>query len=163
MSPQRILVVDDEADIRGLLSEILAEEGYEIEVAADAASARRAAARQEPDLVLLDIWMPDMDGISLLREWNDALPEGASRSAQASRATVTPCSVSRLAYWLTKKYRYWCDWSGMTLKSPTPPTKYLFALAQSVDCGDEANTTPRFCHVAPWSCDLAAPIRGMVR
>jgi two-component system, NtrC family, nitrogen regulation response regulator NtrX len=71
MSPQRILVVDDEADIRGLLSEILAEEGYEIEVAADAASARRAAARQEPDLILLDIWMPDMDGISLLREWNE--------------------------------------------------------------------------------------------
>jgi CheY-like chemotaxis protein len=65
------LVVDDEADIRGLLSEILAEEGYEIEVAADAASARRAAARQEPDLVLLDIWMPDMDGITLLREWNE--------------------------------------------------------------------------------------------
>jgi two-component system nitrogen regulation response regulator NtrX len=71
MSPQRILVVDDEADIRGLLSEILAEEGYEVEVAADAASARRAAAREEPDLVLLDIWMPDMDGISLLREWNE--------------------------------------------------------------------------------------------
>jgi DNA-binding NtrC family response regulator len=71
MTPQRILVVDDEADIRGLLSEILAEEGYEIEVAADAASARRAAARQEPDLVLLDIWMPDMDGITLLREWNE--------------------------------------------------------------------------------------------
>ncbi len=71
MTSQRILVVDDEADIRGLLSEILAEEGYEVEVAADAASARRAAAREEPDLVLLDIWMPDMDGISLLREWND--------------------------------------------------------------------------------------------
>jgi DNA-binding NtrC family response regulator len=71
MSSPRILVVDDEADIRGLLSEILAEEGYEIEVAADASSARRAAARQEPDLVLLDIWMPDMDGISLLREWNE--------------------------------------------------------------------------------------------
>jgi two-component system nitrogen regulation response regulator NtrX len=71
MSPQRILVVDDEADIRGLLSEILVEEGYEVEVAADAASARRAAAREEPDLVLLDIWMPDMDGISLLREWSE--------------------------------------------------------------------------------------------
>ena len=71
MSSPRILVVDDEADIRGLLSEILAEEGYEVEVAADAASARRAAAREEPDLVLLDIWMPEMDGISLLREWND--------------------------------------------------------------------------------------------
>jgi two-component system nitrogen regulation response regulator NtrX len=71
MSPQRILVVDDEADIRGLLSEILVEEGYEVEVAADAASARRAAEREEPDLVLLDIWMPDMDGISLLREWSE--------------------------------------------------------------------------------------------
>jgi two-component system nitrogen regulation response regulator NtrX len=71
MSPQRILVVDDEADIRGLLSEILVEEGYEVEVAADAASARRAAAREEPDLVLLDIWMPDMDGITLLREWSE--------------------------------------------------------------------------------------------
>jgi DNA-binding NtrC family response regulator len=71
MSSPRILVVDDEADIRGLLSEILTEEGYEVEVAADAASARRAAAREEPDLVLLDIWMPDMDGISLLREWSE--------------------------------------------------------------------------------------------
>ena len=71
MTSPRILVVDDEADIRGLLSEILAEEGYAVEVAADAASARRAAAREEPDLVLLDIWMPDMDGISLLREWNE--------------------------------------------------------------------------------------------
>jgi two-component system nitrogen regulation response regulator NtrX len=71
MSSPRILIVDDEADIRGLLSEILAEEGYEVEAAADAASARKAAAREEPDLVLLDIWMPDMDGISLLREWNE--------------------------------------------------------------------------------------------
>ncbi len=71
MSSPRILVVDDEADIRGLLSEILAEEGYEVEVAADAASARRACAREEPDLVLLDIWMPDMDGITLLREWSE--------------------------------------------------------------------------------------------
>jgi DNA-binding NtrC family response regulator len=71
MSSSRILVVDDEADIRGLLSEILAEEGYEVEAAPDAATARRACARQEPDLVLLDIWMPDMDGITLLREWSE--------------------------------------------------------------------------------------------
>jgi len=71
MTSPRILVVDDEADIRGLVSEILAEEGYEVEVAADAAAARRACARQEPDLVLLDIWMPDTDGITLLREWSE--------------------------------------------------------------------------------------------
>ncbi len=71
MSAHRILVVDDEADIRELLGEILAEEGYEVEGAADAAAARRAVARAEPDLVLLDIWMPDTDGITLLREWSE--------------------------------------------------------------------------------------------
>ena len=70
MTASRILVVDDEADIRGLLKEILAEEGYEVEVAADAAQARSSRAAQLPDLVLLDIWMPDTDGITLLREWS---------------------------------------------------------------------------------------------
>ncbi len=70
MTASRILVVDDEADIRGLLKEILADEGYEVEVAADAAQARSSRAAQAPDLVLLDIWMPDTDGITLLREWS---------------------------------------------------------------------------------------------
>jgi two-component system nitrogen regulation response regulator NtrX len=70
MTASRILVVDDEADIRGLLKEILSEEGYEVEIAADAAQARSSRAVQVPDLVLLDIWMPDTDGITLLREWS---------------------------------------------------------------------------------------------
>ncbi len=70
MTASRILVVDDEADIRGLLKEILSEEGYEVEVAADASQARSSRAAQLPDLVLLDIWMPDTDGITLLREWS---------------------------------------------------------------------------------------------
>jgi DNA-binding NtrC family response regulator len=74
MTASRILVVDDEADIRGLLKEILSDEGYEVEVAADAAEARSSRAAQVPDLVLLDIWMPDTDGITLLREWS--LTEG---------------------------------------------------------------------------------------
>ena len=69
MSNARILVVDDEADIRDLVQEILAEEGYTVEIAGTAAAARAACAAQLPDLVLLDIWMPDIDGISLLREW----------------------------------------------------------------------------------------------
>ena len=69
--PAEILVVDDESDIRRLLQEILTEEGYEVEVAADAGQARAARARQTPDLVLLDIWMPDTDGITLLREWSN--------------------------------------------------------------------------------------------
>jgi two-component system nitrogen regulation response regulator NtrX len=70
MTASRILVVDDEADIRGLLKEILSEEGYEVDVAADASQARSSRATQVPDLVLLDIWMPDTDGITLLREWS---------------------------------------------------------------------------------------------
>src|SRR5882757_1515365 len=70
MTASRILVVDDEADIRGLLKEILSEEGYDVEIAADASQARSSRAMQVPDLVLLDIWMPDTDGITLLREWS---------------------------------------------------------------------------------------------
>src|SRR6202167_2874471 len=70
MTASRILVVDDEADIRGLLKEILSEEGYEVEVAADAGQARFSRATLGPDLVLLDICMPDTDGITLLREWS---------------------------------------------------------------------------------------------
>jgi DNA-binding NtrC family response regulator len=67
----RILVVDDEANIRALIDEILSEEGYEVTTAADAKEARGARKRHEFDLILLDIWMPDTDGISLLREWSE--------------------------------------------------------------------------------------------
>jgi DNA-binding NtrC family response regulator len=67
-----ILVVDDELGIRGLLSEILSDEGHTIELAENAAQARLARARLRPDLVLLDIWMPDVDGITLLKEWGAA-------------------------------------------------------------------------------------------
>ncbi|HKX43107.1 MAG TPA: response regulator [Burkholderiaceae bacterium] len=64
-----ILVVDDELGIRALLSEILADEGHTIELAENAAQARAVRERMRPDLVLLDIWMPDVDGITLLKEW----------------------------------------------------------------------------------------------
>jgi len=68
----RILVVDDEANIRELLDEILSEEGYEVTTAEDAAHARDARRGCNFDLTLLDIWMPDTDGISLLKEWADS-------------------------------------------------------------------------------------------
>ena len=64
-----ILVVDDELGIRALLSEILADEGHTVELAENAAQARACRERLRPDLVLLDIWMPDVDGITLLKEW----------------------------------------------------------------------------------------------
>src|SRR5512141_2384113 len=65
----QILVVDDEIGIRELLSEILADEGHQVTLAESAESARRVRERGRPDLVLLDIWMPDTDGITLLKEW----------------------------------------------------------------------------------------------
>ena len=67
-----ILVVDDELGIRALLSEILADEGHTVELAQNASQARAARERSRPDLVLLDIWMPDVDGITLLKEWGSA-------------------------------------------------------------------------------------------
>jgi DNA-binding NtrC family response regulator len=65
-----ILVVDDELGIRALLSEILTDEGHSVELAENAAQARGSRERRRPDLVLLDIWMPDVDGITLLKEWS---------------------------------------------------------------------------------------------
>ncbi|RMX01947.1 response regulator [Corticibacter populi] len=64
-----ILVVDDELGIRDLLSEILNDEGHQVDLAENASQARSACAAQRYDLVLLDIWMPDTDGVSLLKEW----------------------------------------------------------------------------------------------
>ncbi len=69
MPTNNILVVDDEVGIRELLSEILQDEGFDVKLAENAAAARAARRDARPDLVLLDIWMPDMDGISLLKEW----------------------------------------------------------------------------------------------
>ena len=67
-----ILVVDDEIGIRELLSEILGDEGHEVLQAENAAQARSARQKARPDLVLLDIWMPDTDGIAVLREWSES-------------------------------------------------------------------------------------------
>src|SRR5205807_742865 len=65
----QILVVDDEVGIRELLSEILSDEGHSVQLAENATAARSLRAQRRPDLVLLDIWMPDADGITLLKEW----------------------------------------------------------------------------------------------
>lgn len=72
MASQHILVVDDEIGIRELLRDILEDEGHHITLAENAQEARDARLKQRPDLVLLDIWMPDCDGISLLKEWGNA-------------------------------------------------------------------------------------------
>ncbi|HET8701469.1 MAG TPA: sigma-54 dependent transcriptional regulator [Nitrococcus sp.] len=71
MSAAYVLVVDDEPDIRQLVKEILEDEGYQVATAGNAAAAREARRRRCPDLILLDIWMPDEDGVTLLKEWSE--------------------------------------------------------------------------------------------
>ena len=72
MATKRILVVDDEIGIRELLRDILQDEGYHVQLAENAAAARAIRLHERPDIVLLDIWMPDCDGISLLKEWGNS-------------------------------------------------------------------------------------------
>jgi DNA-binding NtrC family response regulator len=83
-----ILVVDDEMGIRALLHEILTDEGHHIELAENAAQARAARERQRPDLVLLDIWMPDVDGITLLKEWGSTAQLGMPVIMMSGHGTI---------------------------------------------------------------------------
>lgn len=97
MNAANVLVVDDEADIRALIDEILTEEGYSVAVAANAAEARSAREQRKFDLVLLDIWMPDTDGISLLREWSDRGDLGCPVVMMSGHGTVdTAIEATRL-------------------------------------------------------------------
>jgi two-component system, NtrC family, nitrogen regulation response regulator NtrX len=92
----RILVVDDEANIRALIDEILSEEGYEVTTAADAGAARAARREQDFDLTLLDIWMPDTDGISLLKEWSENGVGGAVVMMSGHGTVDTAVEATRL-------------------------------------------------------------------
>jgi two-component system, NtrC family, nitrogen regulation response regulator NtrX len=92
----RILVVDDEANIRALIDEILSEEGYEVTTAADAGAARAARREQDFDLTLLDIWMPDTDGISLLKEWSENGVGGAVFMMSGHGTVDTAVEATRL-------------------------------------------------------------------
>lgn len=92
-----ILVVDDEPDIRQLLQEILEDEGYEIAVAENGETARQQHRQRKPDLILLDIWMPDIDGISLLKEWKDEEQAGGPVIMMSGHGTVeTAVEATRL-------------------------------------------------------------------
>ena len=97
MSASHVLVVDDEADIRALIDEILSEEGYEVTVAGDASEARAAKKLSKFDLVLLDIWMPETDGISLLHEWTHPGPLDCPVVMMSGHGTVdTAVEATRL-------------------------------------------------------------------
>jgi DNA-binding NtrC family response regulator len=93
-----ILVVDDEPDIGSLMKEILEDEGYAVSIAENAARARQLRQEERPDLILLDIWMPDLDGISLLKEWREmGLMDAAPVIMMSGHGTVeTAVEATRL-------------------------------------------------------------------
>ena len=92
-----ILVVDDEPEIRNLIKEILEDEGFEVAVAENAETAREARRSRRPDLILLDVWMPDLDGISLLREWDERGGVGCPVVMMSGHGTVeTAVEATRL-------------------------------------------------------------------
>lgn len=97
MSTAYILVVDDEPDIRNLVQEILIDEGYDVVVAENAAEARKSRRSRRPDLILLDIWMPDVDGITLLKEWQSEGVGNAPVIMMSGHGTVeTAVEATRL-------------------------------------------------------------------
>lgn len=97
MTAPHILVVDDEPDIRFLIREILEDENYRVTVAENGAAARKVWQTDPPDLLLLDIWMPGLDGISLLREWTQSHTRGAPVIMMSGHGTVeTAVQATRL-------------------------------------------------------------------
>jgi DNA-binding NtrC family response regulator len=101
MAQAQILIVDDEPDIRELIKDILEDEGFDVLVAEDGASARGVRARTQPEVILLDVWMPDIDGISLLKEWQEAgvLEESNVVMISGHGTVETAVEATRLGAW----------------------------------------------------------------
>lgn len=97
MSNTHILVVDDEPDIRNLISDILQDEGYNVATAANGEEANQQLEKQPPQLILLDIWMPDIDGISLMKSWFETNKVKAPIVMMSGHGTVeTAVEATRL-------------------------------------------------------------------
>ena len=123
MPSAHVLVVDDEPDIRSLLSDVLQDEGYRVTLSASAAEARHACRREPPDLALLDIWMPEEDGLSLLRAW--AQPPGLEFPVvmMSGHGTIdTAVEATRLGAW---------DF----IEKPVALAKLLITLQRALEAG----------------------------
>ncbi len=100
MSNPHVLVVDDEPDIRHLVKDILEDEGFLVSTAENAEAARQARRQRRPDVVLLDIWMPDTDGITLLKEWSEKASLDSPVIMMSGHSTVeTAVEATRLGAW----------------------------------------------------------------
>ena len=122
--PSSILVVDDESSILALVKDILEDEGYEVDTAEDAESARASRRNRRPDLILLDIWMPDSDGISLLREWSESSTGNAPVIMMSGHGTVeTAVEATRLG-----AYDF--------LEKPLSTAKLLLAVRRALEAAE---------------------------
>jgi len=131
MAQAQILVVDDEPDIRELVSEILVDEGYSVTSAKDGESARAAYTGSKPDLVLLDIWMPDIDGITLLKEWSSAGPLACPVVIMSGHGTLeTAVEATRLG-------------AHDFIQKPLSLAKLLATVKNALDSRDDTAETTR--------------------
>ena len=120
----RILVVDDEPGILALVKDILEDEGYEVDTAENAESARASRRNRRPDLILLDIWMPDSDGISLLREWSESSTGDTPVIMMSGHGTVeTAVEATRLG-----AYDF--------LEKPLSTAKLLLAIRRALEAAE---------------------------
>ncbi|MDP3798103.1 MAG: response regulator [Polaromonas sp.] len=143
-----ILVVDDELGIRDLLSEILNDEGHQVELAENAAQARAARSRTRPDLVLLDIWMPDTDGVTLLKEWSSSgllsMPVIMMSGHATIDTAVEATKIGAMAFLekpITLQKLLKAVEQGLTKTAARKPTALNHATVHSVDLTVEAVMT----------------------
>lgn len=121
MKASHILVVDDEPDIAALVGDILTEEGHSVAIAGTAEQARAARRQRRPDLVLLDIWLPDTDGVTLLKEWSEAGTCEAPVIMMSGHATLeTAVEATRLG-----AYEF--------LEKPLSTAKLLVTVARALE------------------------------
>jgi DNA-binding NtrC family response regulator len=147
-----ILVVDDELGIRDLLWEILNDEGHTVEVAENAAQARAARLRERPDLVLLDIWMPDTDGVTLLKEWSTTGLLTMPVIMMSGHATIdTAVAATKIG-------------AQAFLEKPITLQKLLKAVEQALAKASQRKPAPgmpgQLAEPVPELASLASPIAG---
>jgi len=141
-----ILVVDDEIGIRELLSEILADEGHVVVTAENASAARSARLREELDLILLDIWMPDTDGVTLLKEWASTGQLTMPVIMMSGHATIdTAVEATRFG-------------AMEFLEKPIAMTRLLTAVRSGLERGRLMRNVRISAPVAPVAVETAAPL-----
>lgn len=147
MSSPRILVVDDEAEICNLLHDILRDEGYSVELAANGEQARQAYAAEDFALVLLDIWMPDVDGITLLRDWSAA--QGNERGGEPGLR----CPIVMMSGHGTVEAAVEATRLGAFdfIEKPISLSKLLQVVQQALDAERQKRRSPllKQAHIAP--------------